>query len=421
MYHQTLQRIEILLAQGNHIELERLCRSTLDEFSGSPELLYYLTVSLLYQEKTYEADEVCDALLTEHPEDLNHIRLKANIQLVQKKFDEAEDKLKHLLKLDATDTHSLMMLAQIKGDQRNYDKAIYYLKTVLEIDPENIDALNAHSIYNRLIGNKEEANISATEALRLNPESASSIANHGLDLLRNGKIKESLERFQEALQLNPNNSMAQYGMKEALKSKFWPYRMMNKLGFWMSRFGGDKMWTMVIGSYIVYRAILGLANSNESLRPFLMPIVYLIMSFFILTWIFNPLMNLYLFTNKYGKYLLEPEEKESSRFVGVSLLCAVLLFIALWITGFEVLLIGGIFFVGFMIPLGSMNNPNGKANKKKAKMLSFSIIGVGLLGMLLFLMNGSTFLLIICGLGLFAYQWILNYLVIKESGRRFGD
>lgn len=58
-------------------------------------------------------------------------------------------------------------------------------------------------------------------------------------------------------------------------------------------------------------------------------------------------------------------------------------------------------------------------NEKKVQWLTYGIVSSGILGLLLMAFTGSEILLIVSALGIFAFQWIINAIIIKQSARRF--
>ena len=278
-------------------------------------------------------------------------------------------------------------------------------------------ALNLKTTVAGILGRKGEANITIQEALQQDPNNDWTIANHGRQLLNEGKVNEALERFKVALSLNPNNDLAQYGLKEALKSKFWPYKMFYKYQMLMSRMDSRKMWTVIIGAYIALQILQRTAEKNPQLGIFLYPIVFIIVAIFLSTWLIGPLMNLYLLTNKYGKLLLNENDKKSAFYVGYALIAGVISALTYAFSGNESFLLAALFCVGIMIPLGSMYSPVTPESRKKTIMFTIGILLVGAIGVVINFINGSELVLIVAFGGIFIYQWFLNSLMIKAGAR----
>lgn len=416
MQNAIFQRVELLISQGRIGDAEKQVRSFLENEPTNEYGRYLLAYILFFKGKSKESEQIALHLQHDDPENPVYLALLAEINLKEEEYDAAEAKGKELLQMAPyhADFHNLM--SRIKFAQRYFDSALEYANSALEIDPENLEALNQKTMLAGLLGDNESAKNTILEALEKNPEDPYTIANHAHQLLKEGNVKESLERFSEALALNPTNSLARYGMQEAMKSKFWLYKLFFKYFNFMARLTANGSWTFLIGTYVLYQVLIRISNSNEALAPFLTPIIYLLLAFFILSWIINPLMNLYLMTNKYGRLLLDDDDKKMAQYTGASLLLAIVGFGLYFTLGGDTNLMTGIFFVGMMIPLGSFLSPYDEKQKKKLTIFTVAILIVGILGLVLNISILFTASLI----GLFGYQIYMNSVSISSSARKKG-
>ncbi len=413
-----IDQIGILINQNRYKEAEALAREFIVSNPEIDEYKYCLAQALLLQGKLTDADEVADALLEDDPSRAVFIELKARIDIDQERLVDAEDKLKGLLESEYISDSYYLLLAQVKFRQNNYDKSLEYLDMALELDAENLDALNMRTAVANIIGDTAlDHNIE--EALNMSPNNSYAIANHGTQLLNQGKEKEALLRFKEALAIEPENVMAKYGLLEALKSRFWPYKMLHKYSLMMSRLSGKQSWTFIIGAYLIYRFILRTAQSNPELKTILYPIAGVIILMFLSTWILTPLMNLTLLTNPYGRLLLDEDEKKSALMTGVAFVL-MLISAVMWAAVSKVFLFPTCIFLAMMIPAGTMLTIPGK-DARMARLFGGALILIGLGAVLMGLLTGSFILAWVYALGLFGYQIMMNVWVIRTQGRTFGD
>ena len=414
MQHPILQRVELLISQGRTDEAEQQIGSFLQDEPTSEYGRYLLAFILYFQGKSKESEQITLQLQQDDPENSAYLALLAEINLREEELDAAEEKGNMLLQMSPYEVQFHNLMSRIKFAQRYYDSALKYANSALEIDPENLEALNHKTILAGKLGDKQSAKNTILEALEKNPEDPYTIANHAHQLLKEGNVKESLKRFEEALRLNPNNSLARYGMQEAMKSKFFLYKLFYKYFNLMGRLTANGSWGFVIGTYVLYRVLNYVSRTNEVLSPIVTPLMYLLLAFFILSWIINPLMNLYLMTNQYGRLLLDDDDKKMAQYTGASLLVALIGF-GLYLTlGGETNLMAGIFFVGMMIPLGSFLAPYDEAKKKK---LTFFTVGILILGVVGLVLQNDT-LLTGAFLSLFGYQIYMNSVSISSSARK---
>lgn len=414
MNHFILERVQLLLSQGRIEEADKQIRAYLEEDPTSEYGRYLLAYILFYKGESRKSEEVLLQLQSEDPENTAYLALLAEINLKEEEYEAAEHKTDQLLEMDPHEVRFHNLKSRLKFAQRYYDGALRFANSALVIDPENLEALNQKALLAGILGDKNVASNAVLEALEQNPEDPYTIANHGHQLLQQGKVKEALERLSEALRLNPTNSLARYAMQEALKSRFWPYRMFYKYIHFMSRLTEKGSWTVLIGIFVVYQVILRVGRSNEALGAFLMPLAYTMAALFLLSWIINPLMNLYLMTNPYGQLLLDSEEKKMAKLTGLSLVFALISFCLWYIQGVDIFLFATLFFVALMIPLGSFLSPYSKSNKQKLIYFTAGIFIVGVLGIIL----NSLMLMNFAFIGIFIYQFVANSMAISSSSRR---
>ncbi len=414
MNQNILQRVQLLLAQGRIEEAEKQLIALLQD-DPTDELGRYMMAYILYfKGNSRKSEQILLQLQHEDPENTGYLALLAEINLKEEEYTAAEEKTDQLLEMDPNEVQFHNLKSRLKFARRYYDSALQFANSALTIDPENLEALNQKALLAGMLGDKNVANNAVMEALEKNPEDPYTIANHGHQLLAEGKVKEALERLSEALRLNPTNSLARYAMQEALKSRFWPYRMFYKYIKFMGKLTAKGSWTVLIGVFIIYQIILRVGESNEALAPFLMPIAYAMGGVFLLSWIINPLMNLYLLTNNYGRLLLDSEEKKMAKLTGLSLALSALSFCIWYFQSHEAFFIAGLFFIAMMIPLGSFLSPYKQSSKQKLIYFTAGIFVFGIAGLIL----NSLPLFYASLVGIFIYQFVANSMAISSSSRK---
>ncbi len=129
----------------------------------------------------------------------------------------------------------------------------------------------------------------------------------------------------------------------------------------------------------------------------------------------TPLSNLFLRLNPYGKFLLSKNEKLSSNFVGLFLIVFLTGLIGIFLNDSAWIFALMVYGFTMMIPASGMFT---KAKYKNIMLYIFIALGsVGLLALLSTLKTGNlesdfgTIYLI----GFIAYQWLSNFLVIKQN------
>lgn len=408
------QRVQLLLNSGRYTEAINYLEAHLSDYPQDNFAQYCLALAHLRTGDNDKSRQICEQLLIENPDSEHVISLSAEIDIEEERYIKAESKAEILISINPYDSDHHLLMGRIKLAQRNYDKSLVSLNKSLEIDPENLDALNTKIVVDSLLGNKSTDG-SVEQALELDPESAYTIANQANQMLRKGNVQGALDRLHYALSLDPSNQLAQSVMQQAIKSKFWPYRMFAKYGEYMARLSAGSLWKIILGLYIGNQVMLKIAESNESLGKVLYPVVYFIIALFLLSWVLDPLMNLYLLTNKYGRALLNKDDKIMAICTGLALALSIIFCIFYFITDHDKYLWLFIPLGLLLIPLGSFLNPKTEKYRLILKIYVLALIVIFLTAY--FTINNS--LTYVYMFGIFAYQWIVNGMLIKENSRVF--
>ena len=57
----------------------------------------------------------------------------------------------------------------------------------------------------------------------------------------------------------------------ALKARYLPYRLMLRYYLWMSRFGRQRQWMLVIGFWVAYQILNAVRASHPEMGPYIWP------------------------------------------------------------------------------------------------------------------------------------------------------
>lgn len=409
---------EVLISQGKYSQAENILKGLMATGVERQDIWRMMIVTWIGLGDYSSARDLCKMSIHHYPHDAWALYSLANISLAERQYDEALQYIEDALKMEPeSDTfHTLKSTIYLRI--KEYPKALDAALTALELDPENVDALNNRSNALMALGRKEEAFVNLKYTLATNPENPETHANMGWSLLQVGQEKEALKHFKESLQKNPIDAYALAGMQEALKSRFPIYRFFLMSALKLERLKTRQQWGFILISYLVYRTLVYLAKRYEFLQLWVLPVIVLIVLFFLSSWILSPLMNLYLMTNAYGKWTLSKPQKESARFTGIALgISGIALFLYFFILTNEGLLQLALVSFVLMIPLGSMNNPILESNKKKLRFFAIALVALGLGSTLLSIIENAFIHLSLAPflVSYFVYQWYANYLIIKEE------
>jgi tetratricopeptide (TPR) repeat protein len=416
MTDYSLSKVGILIQQKKYEAAEKILRQLLAQEPTNIHYLALLAELNLQQDRLDKAESIVDDAIGLSPDTAHLYFIKSRIDIQKDKYDDAEKNIWQSIKLDPFTADYYAWLSNIKLARKQYDEALELANRALEIDPEDLLALNVRSTVLMKQNRKEESFETIEGALRHDPNNAYTHANYGWSLLEKGDHKKALKHFKEALKNNPNFAYAQKGMMEALKASNPVYRMFLKYAFWMGNLTAKYQWGVILGFYFGMRALRALANVNEALQPFLMPLIIVLSLFAFSTWIIKPISNLFLRFNQYGKFLLDKKEKMSSNFVAVSLavfLGGLLLYILL---SDERYLYVAVYGFAMMVPLSVMFEPS-KYNSLLIYSIAMAVVGVMALGAAF--SNNAAFdtLASIFLIGFIAFQFLVNFVMIRRNNR----
>lgn len=415
MADNLIQRAQILIQQNRYEEAGNILRDILSQEPNNIFVLAMLAQVRLQQDNKKEAEELINSAIGLSPDTAYLYYVKATVSIQNNKYDEAENNLLHAAAIDPEEADYLALWSSVKLTRKQYADALELADKALERDPENILGLNIRSTALLKLNRKEDSFLTIEGALAQDPNNAYTHSNYGWGLLEKGDHKKALEHFREALKNNPNLQHAQAGMAQALKAKYLLYRLFLKYAFFMGNLAKKNQWAVIIGFYLVSKVINVLAKTYEGLQPILVPLMVLIAVFAFSTWVITPISNLFLRLNPYGKFLLDKQEKLSSTFVGISLLLCILGIIFYLFLSDPNWLLVAVFGFAMMVPLGSMLSE--AAQKNKLVMYTAVMCLLGVLGIIQAFNTSEPLNIfsILFLVGFVAFQWITNFMRIKQS------
>lgn len=208
---------------------------------------------------------------------------------------------------------------------------------------------------------------------------------------------------------------------EALKAGNPLYALLLRYFFWMSRLSGRAQWVVILGGYFGSRLLGSMSRSNPELRPWILPIQIAYVAFALLTWLADPICNLLLRLNRYGRLALSEEQLAASNWVGGCLLLS-LLGLPLWVLGdyaFQYLVASLVFF-GLSLPIASIWRC--QKGWPRTTMTVYATVmallgGGAILAVFFDAADLGIGLLTFFGAGFVASQWIINALALVRPKR----
>jgi tetratricopeptide (TPR) repeat protein len=320
----NLQRALLLYDQSRHAMAEAELRQAL---AADPHEFFahaLLGLCLAKREQFTEATEEARQAIHLSPDSAFAHYALASILHDRNHNPDALLAINEALRLDASEANFFALLSAIHISEKHWTDALAAAEQGLQLNSEHVSCTNLRAIALVKLGRKEEAGATIAAALAKDPDNSVTHANQGWTLLQRGKPKEALEHFREALRLDPENEWARNGIIEALKARHFIYAFMLRYFFWMSRLSRRAQWGVILAGYFGNRVLASIAVASPALAPWLLPLRILYVIFVLLTWTADPLFNLMLRLNRFGRLALSREQIVASNWIGTCLLLALL-------------------------------------------------------------------------------------------------
>ena len=367
------------------------------------------------QGKSAKANEAIESAIGISPDNPYLFYIKAHILLDLGHKDMAINFIEKAIEMNPVEAAYHALHGHLKLVKKQFEPALESANTALNIDAENLMALNVRSSALNKLRRFEESSQTIEGALREDPNNSFTHANYGWSLLEKGDYKKAKHHFKESLINDPNYAYAQAGLMESIKATNPVYRMFLKYSFWMGNLSARYQWGVIIGFYIGFRVIRGIAQKNENLAPYLTPVIVLLALIAFSTWIINPISNLFLRFNKYGKLLLDRKERISSNLVAISLLILAAGVILYFISMDTRMLMIAAFGFAMMPALGTMFAPSKTKNALLYYTIALAVAGILAISSAFLSGNSMNGFAVLFVFGFIAYQWIVNFMLIKED------
>jgi tetratricopeptide (TPR) repeat protein len=320
-----LERARLLLAQSRPADAETESMLALAQQPDNPQALAILALSRLGQSKREPALEAARQAVGLAPDEPAMHNIHAHVLHALDRHEEALRAAQEALRLDPADADHFTLLASIELARGKWPGALAAAEQALALNPEHVGAANLRAMALVRLGRKAEAMESVDYALDRAPDDAFSHANQGWNHLHRNNPQKAQEHFREALRLDPELEYAREGMLEALKARNPIYRAMLAYFLWLGRQSTRFQWAFVIGIFFGSRAARSLSETQPQLNWLWWPLLGLFYLFVYLSWTAQPMFNLLLCFDRFGRHVLSHDQRLGSAcfggVLGLALVC----------------------------------------------------------------------------------------------------
>ncbi|CAA9275624.1 MAG: hypothetical protein AVDCRST_MAG56-3360 [uncultured Cytophagales bacterium] len=407
----TLQKATLLIEQSRYDMAEKELRTFLTHEPGHTPAMRLLAICLLSQGRPADALETSGNLVGLEPDEPQNLYIHAAVLQHLDRDAEAEQYVREAIRLYPYEADYFELLARVYLGRKKWAEALQYANEGLALDPSHVSCLNVRTTALTKLNRKAEAAQTIEDVLEQDPENPYSHANVGWTKLEHGDHKGAQVHFAEALRLDPTLEHARSGMLEALKAGNFIYRGFLAFYFWLGRFGGKTQWGIIIGVYVVSRIVRAAARS----QPLLMPLAVLISVLIYSTWIIEPLFNLFMRLHPKGKYILTDRERDGANWVGVLLGVALLAAATYLLAQLDDFLMLAVVAGTMVLPVSRLFALENAKQRRTVRGYTLVLGAVGLLALAgaAFSVPGLDNLFMVYLLGIFAFTWVVNAMVIK--------
>ena len=304
-----LLRARVLMSQ-NRMELaEEQLRMVLASESSHSEAHAMLALCLVEREAFDAATEEAQQAIFHGPEEPTAHYSLARVMLKRNRLREAREAINEALRLSPWNADYFATLGAIEAAGEKWEEVLKAAQQGLEAEPEHEACENLRAAALTTLGRRSEAGLTIQESLRRNPENAFTHANEGWRLLHVRQPEQAMVHFREALRLDPNMEWARRGIVEAMKARFFIYRMMLGFFLWIGRFPPRTRLLLLIGMPIAQSVLQTTVASVPALEFLAFPMMLTYLLFVWMTWTSSALFNLVLMLNPFGRLALNREEK----------------------------------------------------------------------------------------------------------------
>ena len=311
-----LARAQLLLQQSRPADAEHEAGLAVAQAPDHPHAYALLALSRVEQDKREPALEAARTALGLAPGSAYFHYVHALILHRIDRNQAALGAVQEAIGLAPEDEDNFSLLAAIQLGLGDWPAALAAAEQALALNPEDTRAANFRSMALVRLGRKAEAMQTVDAALERDPESAFSHANQGWNCLHRNDPRQAQEHFRTALRLNPGLDYAREGMLEALKARHWIYRGMLAYFLWMGRIAGRYQWGIILGSYFGSRFLSQAAAAHPEYKWFWWVVLGSFYGFVYLTWTAQPMFNLLLRLDRFGRHVLSAEQRVASNWFG---------------------------------------------------------------------------------------------------------
>lgn len=205
-------RESITLLKGARRERQAISlQGQLDALLRMPQPLR-AAVDLVAQNKLLKAEALCRSFLQQHPENVQGMRLLADIGIRLGVLEDAEFLLESAAQFAPDDLQVQMEYVQVLRKRQKFQAALLQAQQLLSSHPQNPQVKSLCAIEHMQTGDYDEAMSLLDEVLEQVPGDARTLVTYGHALKTNGRADEAVQMYRKAIAEQPEHGESYYSL-----------------------------------------------------------------------------------------------------------------------------------------------------------------------------------------------------------------
>ncbi len=196
------QLLEIYKEEGLH-EAEERAAKHIETLSDLPAPLRSVA-SLINDGKLVKAEQLCRQYLQKHPQNVEGMRMLADVGVRLKVLDDAEFLLESAIEFEPDHLMARFDYASVLRQRQKFEKALVQIETLLEREPGNLGFKGLYANIYAAIGKHEEALEIYREMLPHAPARHQLLNSCGHALKTIGRVDEAVKSYRDAYAAKPD-------------------------------------------------------------------------------------------------------------------------------------------------------------------------------------------------------------------------
>ncbi|MEZ5946888.1 MAG: sulfotransferase [Hyphomonas sp.] len=174
----------------------------------------------IHEGQIQQAERIVRSYLQQHPQDVEAMRLLAEIATRLNVLDDAEAILEQAIQLAPQTSQLRIDLVEVLRKRQKFSKSIEHAKYLYEQNPDSPTLQTLYAIESMNSNELDQSIALFDKVLESRPDDAKTYANRGLALKTHGRTEEAVQSYRRAVEINPLFGQAWFGLANLKTYRF---------------------------------------------------------------------------------------------------------------------------------------------------------------------------------------------------------